>query len=184
MSDLEIGDIVSLSHVQTSRVDVSATPGAPNTPYTVNLPINGNPKAFTHLGNPGNTLTQLASAIVAVLLRDQTHFSVAVGPVSTAFTIVGELGETFTLITTSNLTPSLVESAVAATDGAGNLIGKLRVIQAESNFERLRKFTTRDRNQSTQEIELVLLRELNTSNLFDVERSKILTIVEEVGHPT
>lgn len=184
MSDLNRGDKVALSRAQTSRVDVLTPPAIPNEPYTITLPINESPVAFTYLGQVGESADEVAAGLEIILLRDQTPFFIAIGPVASALAIVGDLGQAFTPTVSSNLSTSIFEEAVASLDGLGNVIGPLRVIDAESSQEKIREFTTRDRDGNLETIEEVRLRELDSSNVFDVRRTEILTVIEQGGTPT
>lgn len=183
MSDLRRGDIVSLSTAQTSTATVdTATTGQD---YTVTLPINATPKDFTHTALTGQTVDDIADALELILLRDQTFYSVVVGPSSNQLTIVGPRGFTFVLAVTANMTAAVFESAVnAINDQTGDPIGDLRVVQAESSADKLRSYATRSADGTVLELEDVLLREVGKSTTFDVRRGEILTVVEQVGDPT
>ncbi len=184
MTDLARGDVVSLSRAQTSRVDVLTAPAVVDELYSITLPIGDVDKTFTFLGTPGETTSDVADGLETILLRDQTPFSVAVGPAPSALTIVGALGQTFAPTTTTNLQASVPELAVLSVDNSEDpprQIGRLRVIGDASTAGKIRSFTTRDRDGNLLQVEQISLRELDSGNLFEVDRSLILTIIEKEG---
>lgn len=181
MSDLERGDVVSLSRAQTSTVSIDAVVVGQD--YTVTLPINGVGRPFTHQAVVGDTTGSIADALEVVLLRDQTFYSVAVGLLPNQLTIVGPLGFAFVVLVVANMTAALFEAAVDAQDEDGESIGRLRVLEAESTSEKLRSYATRSAAGQVLELEDVLLKEVDGGRTFEVHRDQILTVIEKVGNP-
>lgn len=178
MSQFSTGDIVSFNRAQVSTVDVLTTPVGPEA-YTVNLPINGVPKAFTFDAVGGETVNQIVDALLAILLDQQTHYSVALDGFQ--LVIVGPLGEAFTPTVTANLTTTVATTAVQVINReTGRPWGRIRVVRAESDVHVLRDFTTRDKDGNLLPRNTILGRELDggLGIPFDFDSSRILTTLE------
>lgn len=176
---LERGDLISLSRAQASVVDVLTAPGGAGEDFTITLPINPPAtKDFTYTSVGGETVGDVASALEAILLRDQTHYSVAVGPDPRQLTIVGPLGESFEIGLTSQMASTLLEVAVQATDNEGEPLNTLRVVQAESNERKLRQWASRTPQGEVVEFSEFQTRELASSRVLELERSEVLTRVD------
>lgn len=176
MSDYARGDTVSLSRAQASLLEV-VTPPVGVEAFTVDLPINEAPKAFTFTSVGGETVEEVAEGLLTVLLNDQTVYSVALAPSGYEIMIVGPLGEAFDATVTPNLTVAVTEEAVL-----GEPAGDLRVLAAESvsGFPP-REFATRDRLGNLVELNVLSVRELGTGNVFEVDATKVLTVIDRVA---
>lgn len=185
MSDLNRGDLVSLSRSQISQVTVD-TLGGPGTVHTITLPLNPPAtRSFSYTEEAGDGTDDVALGLeVALLSRPgQSVYSVSTGPGADELTIVGPLGVDFEVTVSALLTTLQLANAVSAQDSDGVQIGLLRVVQSESNSLKLRSYATRTRDGVVVELEDVLLRELGSSRLFDVQRTEILTIIERANDP-
>jgi hypothetical protein len=175
------GDIVSLSRSQSLRLSATA-PIVPNEPYSVGLPVNGAVKTFQISGQPGQSTLDVALALVAALVDQQTVYSVAVGLVAGDLVVVGALGFAYTAALTPNLTQDTIASAFLALEaGSGRPIGPIRVLESENTLERLREFWTRDRDGNLLPRNLIRGRELDTSNVLDFDATHVLTVLHREG---
>lgn len=182
MSSFRRGDVVSLSRAQATLVTVLSTPAGPDEPYSVSLPVNGAPRAFTVLGQPGETLTALAARLEAALLDEQTVYSVAVGADPTTILVVGKLGLAFDASSSANVSTALTQSSVLAVEGhSGRPLGPIRVLAPTNTLERLREFWTIDRDRNVLFKNQLQGRELDTSNVFDFDASQVLTVLHREG---
>lgn len=181
MSAYQLGDVVSLSRAQTVVVTV-LDPGLPGELYSVALDYNGSPRVFSYEAEGGETVEQLAAAIVALLVQEQTVYSVAVNEeVPSEFAIVGPIGVAFACSTTDNLEDEATEEAVAVLDSSGSLVGPLRVIVAGNVLGYPpREFWTRDSGpgNSARPVERLSVRELGTGNTLDIDAANVLTVLE------
>lgn len=175
MTQYNRGDIVTLSRVQASEIIVVTTPALDGEAYTVTLPLNGAPKVFALTDTLiTDTVEDIASKLVAFLLNEQTHFSVAIDPIMPwRVALVGPLGEDFEIGVTPNLQTAIVQTAVL-----GSPPGRLRVIDSEGTVEKMRKFSTRDRDGNVLDIQLLLVRELDSSRVIEIRASDIQTVLE------
>lgn len=173
VSDLERHQTVSLSRSQTSLVSVVSAPSIPDEPYTVGLPIDSVSKSFTTLGQPGETVEELAAKLEQVLLSQQTPFSVVA--TGADLVVVGPKGIDFDVELTANMTHAVVEPAfLRINHQTGEPYGDLRVLESESTSFKLREFSTRTPAGDVVTIQTILVREINTANVFEVTREEIL----------
>ena len=181
MSLYRRGDVVSLSRAQATRFSVASVPGAPDTPYTVTLPVNDVGRAFEYLGQPGQTEAEVAAGLLAVLLDQQTVYSAALDEDS-SLVVVGKLGVSFAVSSSPNVTSSGIWSAVSAVEGhTGRQIGPIRILAPTNTLERLREFWTRDRDGNLLQRNLLQGRELDTSHVYDFDASSVLTVIHREG---
>jgi hypothetical protein len=155
------GDLVSLSRPQTSTVTVLSTPGGAGEDYSITVPINEQPRTFTYTADGTETLDEIASALEAVLLNEQTAYSIAIGSPAWVLAVVGRSGQDFDVSTTANLLPALAEEAV---EGARER--PVRVLDAQTVYTR-----TRDRVTVLQE--RILGRELETAVPFEFDADDV-----------
>ena len=180
-----------MNRAQASLVTVLVAPVGPGEDYVVDLLINekDGPRSFTFTSLGGETINDVAAGLELVLLAEQTKYSVAVDVgVPWRLMVVGPLGEAFAVGVTANLQHDLTEEAFLSsrlpdlsTPTSEPLpVGDLRVIVAESvvGFG-LREFATRRVPEGdVDEVNLLRVRELGTSNTFDVDSREILTVIE------
>lgn len=119
------GDVVSFSRAQIQRVTVLDASPAPSTPYSVTL----GDRTFTYLAPNGQSQSDVAAALAAVLSRDQTVY--AVDRAWSVIAIVGPLAVAFTASTTANMSTVLDTLAVR-----GRIDEPLRVLHARQFFTR------------------------------------------------
>ena len=183
MSQFSRGDVVSLSRAQTTKVAILTTPLANGEAYSVTVPIAPGIKTFTYTASLGQTLAQIAAGLLAVLLQQQTVYSVAIDPEQpTEIVFVGPIGETYEVVTTANAGASLVAPAVLAIDHrTGEAIGPIRLLEVTDTLERLREFVTRDRDGNTLVRNQLQGREIGSSNVFDFDSSQVLTVLHREG---
>lgn len=182
MSDFHRGDIVSLSRAQSILVSVLIDPQIPDDVYTIALPINGTSTDFSYVGQPGESINDVAAGLLAVLLNEQTVYSAALGASPWTIVVVGDLGSSFGVSVTANLQADLVEASVLAVDTRTGLpIGPIRVLDPTDTLERLREYVTRDADGNLLSRNLVRGRELDSSNVFDFDASQILTVIHSEG---
>ena len=183
MSQYQRGDIVSLSRAQISRVQVLTTPPGPGpATYTISLPINGVPKAFSLEVMPGATLNQIAAGLLGVLQAQQTAFLTVLSTTPWVVLMAGSLGQPFDVTTTPNLLPEkLQEPVMALNSETQEPLGPVRIIESVSTLERLREYATRDPDGTVRQVNQLRGRELDTGNVFDFEARQILTVLETVA---
>jgi hypothetical protein len=177
------GDVVSLSRAQSNRVSILSTPVGPGPEvYSVTLPINGVPIAFEYEAAFGSTLNQIADGLLAVLDNEQTVYSTAIDTTPWAIVIVGPIGQAFEITTSDNVGIEELFSAWLKVDTrTGRPIGPIRLLEVNSTLERLRVFSTRDRDGNTLMCNLLQGRELDTSDVYDFDASEVLTILHQEG---
>lgn len=183
MSNFQRGDVVSLSRAQTNKVTVISVPVSPGEIYSVTLPINGTPKLFAYTSSMGQSLSEIADGLVAVLTNEQTNFVATKDPMfPTEVVIFGPLGESFDMSVSTNLTALQVTQSILAIDHrTGEIVGPIRLLEVTDTLERLREFVTRDRDGNTQVKNQLQGREIGSSNVFDFDASQVLTILHTEG---
>ena len=143
------GDLVRLNGRQTSTLTVLSAPIPGGEDYTVELPINDAPKSFTYSAPDTDTISDVASGLEAVLLNEQTHYSVAVGSPSWMLVLVGPPGESFDVGTpTGNLQAAVFEEAVESAVERPVRVLKSREVWTRSTLtremERIEQLTGRE----------------------------------------
>lgn len=164
----EYGDLVLLNGRQTSTVTVVAGPGGSPGTYTVTLPINGQARPFVYEAAALEAIDAIAAGLEAVLLDQQTHFSVA-RPASPAWmlVIVGPPGEDFEVAVSSSppdgLSAALVEAAYQSPRGIERPV---RVLEVRERW-------TRDASRETVRVEQITGRELETAVPITFDASEV-----------
>ena len=174
------GDVISFSRAQVSRVSVVQVPPGPGpATYTVNLPINGVARPFTVQAQPGASLAAIAAGLLAVLLDQQTVYAASLEVDPTQILLTGPLGATYTVSTTSNMVSLLVQDAVLVVNQqTGEQIGPVRLTEVTDTLNQLRHFWTRLAPDGVLEERLILRgREIGTSNVFDFDSRRVLTVL-------
>lgn len=174
-------DLVSLSRAQTSllRLTGSTTPG---TVFTIQLPINpGDVRPFSYTTVTGDDLTAVAVQLEQEVTVQQSVYSIAVGTRPDELVITGPLGQSFDVLTTANILASIYEEAVSAVNtNTGEQIRNIRVLLPFTPYGngQLREYTTRDPSGRLRDVNMLMARELESGDIFDLDAQEVRTRVK------
>lgn len=179
MSLYKLGDVVSLSRAQTNLITVLEAPSSEGERYSIHLEINGQLTEFFVLASLGDNVEQVAIALVDELVQSQTVYDVTAEFASNGeIGVAGELGIPFQCLVGPKMENVVVEPAVSAKGSDGLQIGPLRVLKAESAVGTPpREFYVKDPDGTIRYVNVLTVRELDSSLQFEVEASKILTVI-------
>lgn len=183
MVDFQNGDIVSMSREQLSVVDVLVVSAGVGEVFAIDLVYQGRTINFTWTAVGGETPDQIADALAAVLLQEQTYLGVELD-VDRVY-LDSPYAESFTGTTTANLSLALVYPATRF-ERDGRLVTRCKVLESNNSRGAMRIFWTRLPPVGFEPGELVrvqrlTLRQLNYSTLLDVDATEVAALISSGG---
>lgn len=182
MTEFHRGDVVSLSRAQFLSVTVAVVPSAPGESYAITLPINGSPVTFEVLADLAAARVEVAAALLAVLLDEQTVYEAALDDAPETIIVSGPLGVPFSATATANLVvAAIVEASLKVDARTGLPIDLIRLTEVEDGLECLRHFWTKGADGVPLERHQLRGREIGSSNVLDFDADEVLTVLHEEG---
>jgi len=156
------GDLVLLSRGRAVLVTVLTSPPPSGDLYQLDLPISGQVRQFGYDAPGTDTINDVADGLLAVLLDQQTVYSVAITTLPLALMVVGPPGEVFDVTCSANLLVATVEEAVSS-----SRTRPVRVLASKSIW-------TRTHDRETVAVERLVGRELDDHEPFGFDGADVM----------